>query len=506
MTEEICFLPATELAALIRRRAVSPVEVVEAYLARISQRNPLINAYVTVIADQAQAAARVAERAVGSGAPLGPLHGVPIAIKDLADFKAGVRNTFGSRPLAQYVAQETTTYVERLEGAGAIVLGKTNVPEFGHKGVTDNLLVGPTSTPFAPGKNAGGSSGGSAAAVADGLAALAQGTDGGGSIRIPASFCGVYGFKASWGRVAVATRPNAFGWHTPFVHSGPLARTVDDAALMLSVMAGPHPRDPYSLPDDGMAYQLAPRRSVRGLRIAYCPRFGDFPVDRQVHDIVAAAVPAFLVVGAEVDEVTLDLRHAQCDLAALWCRQMGVLYANTVADFKQSGIDLLGEHRAAMTPEFVAMVEAVQDLSAVAYMRDDTVRTDVFDAVQDVFDTYDLLVTPTLAVPPFANASDGTTVGPTVINGQDVDPLIGWCLTYPLNFTGHPAASIPAGFTSDGLPVGMQVVGRRFADGVVLAASAAFERVRPWFPAYRGPASPAPRDLGGLGAQHKDRF
>jgi amidase/aspartyl-tRNA(Asn)/glutamyl-tRNA(Gln) amidotransferase subunit A len=213
-------------------------------------------------------------------------------------------------------------------------------------------------------------------------------------------------------------------------------------------------------------------------------------------------VPAFTVVGAEVDEVTIDLRHTQRDLAALWCRQMGVLYANTVAEFKQSGIDLLGEHRATMTPEFVAMVEAVQDLSAVAYMRDDTIRTDVFDAVQDVFDTYDLLVTPTVAVPPFDNASDGTTVGPTVINGQDVDPLIGWCLTYPLNFTGHPAASIPAGFTPDGLPVGMQVVGRRFADAVVLAASAAFERVRPWFPAYGGPASgppaprPAPRDLG----------
>src|SRR5437588_2528516 len=290
MSEDLCFMPATEMAARIRRRALSPVEAVEAFLTRIGTRNSAINAYVTVVADQARAAARAAERAVMSGAPLGPLHGLPIALKDLYDFKAGVRNTFGAKPLADYVPDSDATYVHRLEAAGAIVLGKTNTPEFGHKGVTDNLLVGPTSTPFAPGKNAGGSSGGSAAAVADGLAALAQGTDGGGSIRIPAAFCGVYGFKASWGRVAVATRPNAFGWHTPFVHSGPLARTVEDAALMLGVMAGPHPRDPYSLPDDGTAYQAATHRSIGGLRVAYSARFGDFPVDQQVHDVVRAAV------------------------------------------------------------------------------------------------------------------------------------------------------------------------------------------------------------------------
>ena len=229
--EDLCFMPATEMAARIRRRALSPVEAVEAFLTRIGTRNSAINAYVTVIADQARAAARAAERAVMTGAPLGPLHGLPIAIKDLYDFKAGVCNSFGSKPLANYVPDSDATYVHRLEAAGAIVLGKTNTPEFGHKGVTDNLLVGPTSTPYAPGKNAGGSSGGSAAAVADGLAALAQGTDGGGSIRIPASCCGVYGFKASFGRVASVGRPNGFLGHTPFIHSGPLTRTVDDAAL-----------------------------------------------------------------------------------------------------------------------------------------------------------------------------------------------------------------------------------------------------------------------------------
>ncbi len=487
MSEELCFTPATGIAAKIRRRDLSPIEVVEAFLNRIEDRNGQINAYVTVLDEEAREKAQEAERAAASGRSLGPLHGVPVAIKDLFDFKAGVRNTFGSRPLADFVPEKSVTYVERLEEAGAIVLGKTNTPEFGHKGATDNLLFGPTSTPFAPGKNAGGSSGGSAAAVADGLAAIAQGTDAGGSIRIPASFCGVYGLKASFGRVATAARPDAFINHTPFGHSGPLSRTVEDAALMVRVMAGPHPRDPFSLPDDGTDYLAATRRYIEDFRVAYSPDFGIFPVDRRIGKIVGEAAWAFEEAGARVEEVSVEIKHSQRELSELWLRQFGVRVAEFVASLKDSGVDLLGEHRDELTPQLVEIVEAAQEISAVEYKRDDMTRTEVFDAVQDVFDQYDLLVTPTLAVPPFDNASDGNTVGPSEVNGEEVNPLLGWCLTYPINFTGHPAASIPAGFTEDGLPVGMQVVGRRFADEAVLAASAAFERVRPWHDSYPPP-------------------
>ncbi len=484
MTEELCFTPATELASRIRRRDLSPVEVVDAFLDRIEDRNGRINAYVIVLEEEARGKAREAERALDSGEPLGPLHGVPVAIKDLFDFKAGVRNTFGSRPLAEFVPEVSITYVERLEEAGAIVLGKTNTPEFGHKGATDNLLFGPTSTPFAPGKNAGGSSGGSAAAVADGLAPIAQGSDGGGSIRIPASFCGVYGLKASFGRVASATRPDAFITHTPFIHSGPLSRTVEDAALMAGVMDGPHPRDPFSLPDDGTDYLAATRQSIEGLRVAYSPDFGIFPVDRRVAAVVGEAVRAFESAGARVEEVDVGIKHSQQELCDLWLREMAVHYADAAEGIKEQGMDLLGEHRDELTPQFAELLESAQGVSAVEYKRDDMMRTEVFDAVQDVFDHYDLLVTPTLAVLPFDNASDGNTVGPSEVNGEEVNPLLGWCLTYPINFTGHPAASVPAGFTDEGLPVGMQVVGRRFADDVVLAASAAFERVRPWHDSY----------------------
>jgi amidase/aspartyl-tRNA(Asn)/glutamyl-tRNA(Gln) amidotransferase subunit A len=484
MSEDLVFLSAAELALRIRQRIVSPVEVVDAFLARIDQRNTDINAYVTLLHDEARQRAREAEQAVMAGAELGVLHGVPIAVKDLFDFKAGVPNTMGSVVFKDFVPDETATYIERMEQAGAIVLGKTNTPEFGHKGITDNLLFGPTRNPFNLTKNAGGSSGGSAAAVADGLAAMAQGSDGGGSIRIPASFSGVYGIKPSYGRVASADAPDAFISHTPFSGAGPLTRTVEDAALMLTTIVGPHPRDPLSMPHEPLDYLGATRRSIRGLKIAYSPRLDVFPVDERVSRVIADAVKAFETAGATVEEVELGLQHSQQEMSALWVRQAGVLYAEVFATFKSMGIDMLGEHRDTVTPELIQMVEAVQDLNVVSYKLDSILRTTVFNTFQNMFERYDILVTPTLAVPPFDNASDGNTIGPTEINGEQVDPLIGWCLTYPFNFTGHPAASVPAGMTDDGLPIGMQIVGRRFADDVVLAASAAFERVRPWQQTY----------------------
>jgi amidase/aspartyl-tRNA(Asn)/glutamyl-tRNA(Gln) amidotransferase subunit A len=484
VSEELRYTPAVELAARIRRRDLSPVEVVENFLRAIEEHNGKLNAYVTVIGDEALEAARRAERTVRAGGELGPLHGVPVAIKDLFDYKAGVRNTYGLKPMADHVPDRDATYVRRFEEAGAVVIGKTNTPELGHRGVTDNLLFGPTSTPYSVDKNAGGSSGGSAAAVAAGLAPIAQGTDGGGSIRIPASFCGVYGFKATFGRVAAAARPDAFVSHTPYSHSGPLSRTVEDAALMLGVMVGPDPRDPLSLPDGGEDFLAATRRSVRGLRIAYSPDFDIFPVEREVEAIVRDAARAFEDAGADVEEARVGLAHDQRELCAVWMREIGVKCAGIFEAFARDGRDLLRDHRHELSPELVGLIEAGHRLSAIEYKRDEVTRTEVFDALEDLFEEYDLLVTPTLAVPPFDNAGNGNTVGPSRVNREEVDPLLGWCLTYPVNYTGHPAASIPAGLTDAGLPVGMQMIGRRFEDATVLAASAAFERARPWQDSY----------------------
>lgn len=488
MSDEFAYTSAAVLASRIRRGDLSPVDVVDACLDRIDARNEEINAFVTVLDEDARERAKEAEAAVRRGEELGPLHGVPIAIKDLFDFKAGVRNTMGSVPFADFVPEESATYVRRLEEAGAIVLGKTNTPEMGHKGTTDNRLFGPTSTPFALDRNAGGSSGGSAAAVADGLVPIAQGSDGGGSVRIPAAWSGVFGFKATYGRVAQAIRPDGFLSHTPTIHAGPLTRTVEDAALMLDVMTGPDPRDPLSVPEEPHDFQAAVRRGVDGMRIAYSPDFDIFPVDERVESVVDDAVHAFENAGATVEEVSLGLTHDQMELADLWIREIGMLYHSAVEGFKDQGLDLLGEHRNDLTPEFADLLEETRDQSIIDYKRDEHLRTEVYDAVQDVFtvEEYDLLVTPTLAVPPVKNdeESAGSTVGPSEINGEPVDPLIGWCLTYPINFTGHPAASIPAGFTDDGLPIGMQLVGDRFDDETVFAASGAFERVRPWHDAY----------------------
>jgi amidase/aspartyl-tRNA(Asn)/glutamyl-tRNA(Gln) amidotransferase subunit A len=354
----------------------------------------------------------------------------------------------------------------------------------GFRGTCDNYLFGPTRNPFDLTKNSGGSSGGSAAAVADGLLPLAEGTDAGGSIRIPAAWCGVYGYKASFGRVPFLASPNAFGnADSPFLFEGPITRTVEDAALALNVLAGYDARDPFSLTDTAPDFSAATRRSIRGLRIAYSADLDVFPIERGVADMVSKAVRAFEEAGAHVEEVKLGIRRSQRELSDVWSRIYMLLNLQALDNMKQGGLDLLGEHRADFPPEYLHWVEQTNRLSGLDFFRDQAVRTEIYHAFQGILNTYDLLITPTLACAPVDNAGDGNTLGPSAINGEAVDPLIGWCLTYFVNFTGHPAASIPAGL-SGGLPVGMQIIGRRNADADVLAASAAFERLRPWHETY----------------------
>jgi amidase len=486
LSEELAYASAADLALRIRRRDLSPVEVVDAFIARIEARNPSLNALVYYGFEDARARAREAERALMAGEELGPLHGVPAAIKDLFDFKPGWPATFGGiRALKDNVVDFYCAFAERIERrGGAILLGKTNSPVMGFRGTCDNPLFGPSRTPFNVAKNSGGSSGGSAAAVADGLLPLAEGTDGGGSIRIPASWCGVYGYKASFGRVPFYPRPNAFGGDTPFLFEGPITRTVEDAALALSALSGYDPRDPFSLDGPPVDFAAATRRSIRGWRIAYSPNFDVFPVDSRVAAVVSRAVRAFEEAGAHVEEIKVGINRPQRELSDLWCRLIMPINLQAFDIFKRAGLDLLTDHRDDFPPQYLRWLEEGSRMSALDLYRDQEVRTEVYDAIQGVLNGYDLLVTPTLACLPVDNAADGNTVGPEQINGEEVDPLIGWCLTYFINFTGHPAASIPAGLSDDGLPVGMQIIGRRYADADVLAASAAFERLRPWQETY----------------------
>ena len=476
---------AATLAARIRRKEVSPVEVVDAAIARIEAHNPKINALIILPFDEARDAAKAAEAAIMRGEPVGAFHGVPIAMKDCFDYKPGWVTTFGGiRALQDYVVDTYCMFVERMEQAGAIFVGKTNSPVFGFRGTCDNFLFGPSRNPFDLTKNTGGSSGGSAGAVAAGLLPVCEGTDGGGSIRIPSSWCGVYGYKPSFGRVPLVTRPEAFGGNVPFIFEGPITRTVEDAALAMTVLAGYDSRDPYSIEGE-VDFMAALRASVAGKKIAYTRDYGIFPVDRRVVALVDKAVIAFEEAGAHVEEVEIGLRRSQRELSDLWCRLIAPKQVASLEGFKRDGIDLVRDHHDDFPPEFWHWDEIGRRMSVTQLIADQEVRTEVYDALRSVLDRYDLLVSPTLACLAVDNATDRNTVGPAEIEGQAVDPLIGWCMTYLINFIGYPAASVPAGLADNGLPVGMQIVGRRYADADVIAASAEFERRRPWMSTYR---------------------
>jgi amidase len=475
---------AAELASRIRRRELSPVELMTSTIERIELRNPSLNAFVYVDFEQAMERARAAEAALASGEGLGPLHGVPAAMKDLFDFKPGWPATFGGvRALRDQVIDAYCTYSERMERAGAILVGKTNAPVMGLRGIADNYLFGPTHNPFDLSRNPGGSSGGSAAAVADGLVPIAEGTDAGGSIRIPAAWCNVYGYRASYGRVPFTGRPNAFASLTPFLFEGTLTRTVGDAALGLEVMAGPDSRDPFSLTDTP-DFAAGLSRPINGWRIAYSPNLDVYPVESHVAGAVAEAVRGFGDAGATVEEIKVGINRPQHELSDAWNRLMMPLNISGLEGLKATGVDLMRDHPDDLPPEYRRWIEIGYGLSAMDVWNDQIIRTEIYDAIESVLQKYDLLVTPTVACLPVKNAADGNTLGPSEINGEKLDPLIGWCLTYLTNFSGHPSASIPAGLV-EGLPVGMQIIGRRGADIDVLAASAAFERVRPWTDAYR---------------------
>src|SRR5579883_2811775 len=291
--DELAYMSAAETAERVRRRRLSPVEAVEAAIARIERRNPSLNAFVFKGFDDARREAKEAERQVMSGAAIGPLHGVPSAIKDLFDFKPGWPYTFGGiRAMKNCIAQWHCVFAERVEKAGAILLGKTNSPIMGLRGTCDNYLFGPSRNPFDTRKNTGGSSGGSAAAVADGLVPFAEGTDAGGSIRIPAAWCNLIGYQASWGRVPVLMRPNAFAADMPFVFEGPITRTAEDVALILSVLAGYDARNPFST-ESAQDFVGATRRSIKGWKIAYSPDLDVYSVAPEIRAVVDEAVQTF---------------------------------------------------------------------------------------------------------------------------------------------------------------------------------------------------------------------
>jgi aspartyl-tRNA(Asn)/glutamyl-tRNA(Gln) amidotransferase subunit A len=459
--DEVLWHSALELAAAIRAKQVSPVEVAEAILARIDTLNPRLNAFCLVTRDIALRDAREAEIAVVKGEPTGALQGVPLSLKDVI-FTRGLRTTGGSRLFADAVPEEDAIVAGRLRAAGAVLLGKTNTSEFGHKAVTDNPLFGVTRNPWNLEMTPGGSSGGAAAAVASGLGPIALGTDGGGSLRIPAAFCGVYGFKPSWGRVP--QHPSFPGWEHLGV-TGPITRTVRDAALTLDVIAGDDDRDRHSLPREPASYVNACDDGIKGLHVAWTPDLGYATVDPAVQAICENAAAEFESLGCHVEVVSPGWEDCEEIFRTILSAQFYAHWSDQLpaqeGDLDASLVKFIRKGGAVSAREYVLAMERAR-----AYWHE----------AQTFLARFDLLLTPTTAVAPFPVGQSG----PREIAGQAIS-VLGWMpFTFPFNLTGQPAASVPAGVTDDGLPVGLQIIGRRNADRTVLAASAAYETACPW--------------------------
>ena len=476
------FRSAIEAAAAVRHRVISPVELLNLHVAQIHAHNKSINALVTVEEEAALDEAKLLADEVTRGQLRGPLHGLPIAIKDLYDFKAGVRNTFGSVEFRDFVPDVTATYVARLESAGAVVLGKGNVSEFGHKAVTDNALFGATSTPFNVKMNAGGSSGGCASAVAAGLVAMAQGSDAGGSIRIPAAFCGVVGLMPTSGAVAQRTRPDGYVANALSVQSGPICRTVEDTAVMLGVMAGPSVGDPLSFHMPWASRELrdsAKNGDVSGLRVGLLNQIGDVKAEDGLVTAVRDGAEQLELAGAVVEDVSLDFGLPGAELYELWERHYRLLYRSLLHGFREQGIDLL-RSEAAIEPSFRHELEEATKLTLEQRIADQVLRTSVFETMSDAFGAFDVLLSPTVAVQAIHNSRTGPTFGPSAVAGDLVNSVAGWAYTFVTNLTGFPAASVPCGRGNSGVPIGMQIIGGRFGEPTVLRVAAALERARPW--------------------------
>jgi aspartyl-tRNA(Asn)/glutamyl-tRNA(Gln) amidotransferase subunit A len=457
-------LSATELARSIRRKTISPTEAVDAAISAIEKHNPTLLAFCTLTLEQARADAKRMERRIAAGEDVGSPAGLPVGIKDLI-LTRGTRTTGGCLGYADFIPEEDDIIVERLRAAGAIVLGKTNVSELGYSLTGDNPVFGVTRNPWNHKLSSGGSSAGAAVAVATGMGPIAIGSDGGGSIRLPAAFCGIFGFKPSMGRVPLYPGcrderfPGLSSWET-LEQIGPLTRTVEDAALVMSVVAGPDSRDRHSIPTDAVDWHDPLKCNIAGRRMAYCPTWDGVTVNPQIREQVDVAAKVFAGdLGCIVEEVTPG-----------WSKLVLNFRALMAADSDLSGMRALatrlGDRMSSNLRKFL-QIEWTAEMFTDAI----TFRKSIANQMWRLMARYDYLLTPTTSdLPPPAARPDGAD--------DYIRPLPSF--TCIANMTGQPSASMPAGWTTAGLPVGVQIIGRHLADRDVLAAAAAFEQARPW--------------------------
>ncbi len=456
---ELCFKDAVELARMIRDKEVSASEVMTAFLSQIELVNPKVNAVCSFVGEEAALnAAKKADEKLSKGEPVGPLHGLPHAVKDLA-LTEGIRTTFGSRIYKDFIPGEDALFVERLKQAGAIIIGKTNTPEFGAGSQTFNEVFGATRNPYDLSKTCGGSSGGAAVALACGMLPLADGSDLGGSLRNPASFCNVVGFRPSPGRVP--SHPVTLAWNTLAVE-GPMARTVQDVALLLSVMAGSDERSPISINEPGSIFSRPLQRDFKGARVAWSRDLGRYPVQPVVNEVCDRARSVFAGLGCQIDDGQPDFNDADEIFQTLraW------LFAQTRGD------DFI-KHRSLMKDTVTWNIEQGLKLSGADVARAEARRTQFYHRVREFMGRYEFLILPVSQVAPFPVEIDWVRE----INGVKMGSYVDWMGScYAITLTGLPAISVPCGFTSDGLPIGLQIVGRHQRDFDVLQLAFAFEQ------------------------------
>ena len=461
--EDISFMSALEMKERINRQDISSEEITEIIIERIEKVNPIINAYCTTTFNLARKMAKDADNRVKNNEQIRIINGIPNSIKDLNMVK-GVRTTFGSKIYENNIPEEDDIAVNRLRNAGGVFLGKTNTPEFGFKAVTDNLIFGASKNPWDLGKTTGGSSGGAASVIASGLGPLALGSDAGGSIRLPACLCGVYGLKPSFGRVPFYPKSGIAASTLAVI--GPIVKYVDDAALMLDVMKGSFEGDRYSLPSDNIKYVEYVEEKPKKLKIGYTLDLGYAKfVDEQIKKAVINSSHKFEEYDWMVEEIKMKVRNPEHAFLTI-----------ITSTFAQEFKPFLKIWEDKMDPDLVKIIKAALTYDGGALPRAIAVRKKFCDKIYKIFKDYDVIITPSTATTAFELG----LMYPPVLNGKKVSPTAWQPFSFPFNLTGHPVASIPCGWDSDGLPIGMQIVGKRFDELTILQVSKAFEEISPW--------------------------
>lgn len=485
-TDKLEKLTGVQLGTLVNTKQVSPTEVIKYFADRIEKRNPSINSFTYTKIDEALAEATTLENKIMSSdydADEFPFAGVPICLKDFLPSKKGWTNSHGGVKSLIAVDDVDSEFYKAARKLGAIAIGKSNAPAFGFSGLCENKLYGSTRNPFNTEYTSGGSSGGTAAAVADGLVTFGEGGDAGGSIRIPSSWCNLFGYKPSLGTVPSYCRPDAWSATHPYCFNGCLTKSIQDSAIMLTKMAGYNPRDPISLPiNSGCNFEWAMHMPTDRLRIGYTFDFGLYQVDPEIREIMESQLHYLSNVGIKLEEIPFDFKHSLEELAECWAWSISVDTALDLEKWKSEGLDLVKDHRDELTEEFIYFNERAARATIQDFRKFNEIRTDILDQFENAFEKYDIILSPTCTRPPFkADYKPKHTD-----SGYDLS-FISFGETFIVNFVGYPAASVPMGFTLNQLPAGMQIIGKQYKDVDVFSVANTIENLNMYLSDYSIP-------------------